>query len=191
LGLWGAVLGLLFGVSGILLNHRDILKISAVKIEQHELQLPLPEPHPSDPKALAAWLGQTLNIDVENAKIRREPAKTVVWNNTNYQQPPQWQITIRNPQRMVQAEYWQGNAFVTVKQGEGNFFALLTNLHKGSGIGIGWVLLADTLAGSLVVLSLTGTLLWTGLHGRRIAAVGLVLTCLSLALFFTWQALGG
>lgn len=118
LGLWGAVLGLLFGVSGILLNHRDILKIPAAKIEQHELQLPLPEPHPSYPKALAAWLGQTLNIDVQHAKIRREPAKT------------------------------------------------------------------------LVVMSLTGTLLWTGLHGRRIAAVGLVLTCLSLSLFFTWQAIG-
>lgn len=190
LGLWGAMLGLLFGVSGILLNHRDILKIPAVKISQHELQLPLPEPHPSDPKALAAWLGQTLNIDIKHAKIRLEPAKQIIWNNTDFRQPPLWQITVRNPKRMLQADYWQGNAFVSVKQGEGNIFALLTNLHKGSGMGIGWILLADTLAGSLIVLSLTGTLLWTGLHGRRIVAVGLVLACLSLGVFFTWQAIG-
>ena len=29
LGLWGAVLGLLFGVSGVLLNHRNVMKLPA------------------------------------------------------------------------------------------------------------------------------------------------------------------
>ncbi|WP_019868032.1 PepSY-associated TM helix domain-containing protein [Methylovulum miyakonense] len=190
LGLWGAALGLLFGVSGILLNHRDILKIPAAKMAQHELQLPLPGLHPSDPKALAVWLGQTLGIDTQHARIRREAGKAVVWNNTTIQQPPLWQISVRNPKRVLQADYWEGNAFVSVKQGEANFFALLTNLHKGSGMGIGWVLLADTLAGGLVVLSLTGTLLWTGLHGKRLAAAGLGLGSFGLAMFFTLQAIG-
>ncbi|MDB5932854.1 MAG: peptidase [Massilia sp.] len=31
IGLWGATLGLLFGSSGILLNHRAVLKIPAVQ----------------------------------------------------------------------------------------------------------------------------------------------------------------
>lgn len=190
LGLWGAALGLLFGVSGILLNHRDLLKIPAAKMEQSEIQLPLPEPRPADPKTMAAWLGQTLEIDTGSARIRREAGKIVTWNNTVLQQPPLWQITVRNPKRMLQAEYWEGNAFVSVKQGEGNFFAILTNLHKGSGMGIGWVLLADTLAGSLIVLSLTGTLLWTRLHGPRLAAAGLGLGSLSMVVFFALQAIG-
>ncbi|MDO9104479.1 MAG: PepSY-associated TM helix domain-containing protein [Methylovulum sp.] len=191
LGLWGAALGLLFGVSGILLNHRDILKIPVGKMEQTEIQLPLPVPRPADPKAMAAWLGQTLGIDAGHARTRREAGKTVTWNNTPLQQPPFWQITVRNPKRMLQAEYWEGNAFVSIKQGEGNFFSILTNLHKGTGMGIGWVLLADTLAGGLVILSLTGTLLWTRLHGRRLAAAGLGLGSLGLAVFFTLQAIGG
>lgn len=113
----------------------------------------------------------------------------MIWNNNSYQQPSYWQITLRNPKRMVQAEYWEGNAFVSVKQGESNGLQMLTNLHKGSGMGVAWVLLADSLAGGLIVLSLTGTLLWTRLHGNRLAAAGLALGCLSLAIGFAWQAI--
>lgn len=189
LGLWGATLGLLFGFTGILLNHREVMKIPIGKMEQQEIQLILPEPHPADPKALADWLGESLKIDTEHAKIRREAAKTVIWNNNSYQQPSYWQITLRNPKRMVQAEYWEGNAFVSVKQGESNGLQMLTNLHKGSGMGVAWVLLVDSFAGGLIMLSLTGTLLWTRLHGRRLAAAGLAFGCLSLTIGFALQAI--
>lgn len=190
IGLWGAVLALLFGLTGILLNHREIMKIPAAKLEQKEIQLSLPESRPADPKAMGAWLGQTLGLDTNHAKIRREAGKTVTWNNAQFQQPPLWQITVRNPKRMMQAEYWEGNAFVSVKQSEGNLFAVLNHLHTGSGMGVGWVLLADTLAGGLIVLSFTGTLLWTRLHGNRVAAVGLILASLGLAVSFALQAIG-
>ncbi|MFM8342382.1 MAG: PepSY-associated TM helix domain-containing protein, partial [Methylomonas sp.] len=106
-----------------------------------------------------------------------------------YQQPSYWQITLRNPKRMVQAEYWEGNAFVSVKQAESNLLQMLTNLHKGSGMGSAWVLLVDSLAGGLIVLSLTGTLLWTRLHGSRLVAAGLGFGCLSLTIGFALQAI--
>ncbi|QSB00019.1 PepSY-associated TM helix domain-containing protein [Methylomonas sp. EFPC1] len=190
-GLWGAALGLLFGFTGILMNHRDVLKIPIGRMEQKEIQLALPEPHPTDPKALAAWLGQTLSVDTSHAKIRKEPGKTVTWNNQAVQQPASWQINIRNPQKMLSADYWEGNAFVTVKQGEANLLTTLNNLHKGTGMGVGWVLLVDTLAGGLILLALTGTLLWTRLHGNRLAAAGLGLGSMSLAVFFAMQAISG
>jgi hypothetical protein len=189
IGLWGAALGLLFGLTGILMNHREIMKIPLGKMEQKEIQLPLPVPRPADPKAMAIWLGQTLDIDTGHARIRREPGKTVIWNGNEVRQPSSWQIAVRSPGHSLQAEYWEGNAFVSVKQGEANLPAMLNNLHKGAGMGVGWVLLADTLAGGLIVLSLTGTLLWTRLHGRRLAAAGLALGSLSLAIGFAWQAL--
>ena len=68
-------------------------------------------------------------------------------------------------------------------------FALLTRLHKGVGMGVGWVLLADTLAGGLVFLSLTGLLLWTRLHGSRLTMAELGLTSLGLATFFVLDSL--
>lgn len=191
LGLWGAALGLLFGFTGILMNHRDILKIPIGRMEQTEIQLALPESRPTDPKAMAVWLGENLQVDTRHAKIKREPAKEVVWQNQTLKQPAAWNITVRSPNRMLSAEYWEGNAFVSVKQGNANLLQTLNNLHKGSGLGMGWVLLVDTLAGALILLSLTGILLWTRLHGPRLAAAGLGLGSLSLAMFFALTAIYG
>ena len=188
-GLWGAALGLLFGFSGILLNHREALKIPLGRLETKEIQIPLPQPYPSDAKALAEWLGQGLGIDIRQAKIRNEPAKIVTWNNNQYQQPALWQINLRNPKWQFQAEYWQGNAFVLVKHSESTLLQMLTNLHKGSGMGVVWVLLVDTLGGSLILLSLTGTLLWTRLHGTRLAAAALGLGSMAIAITLTLQSI--
>ena len=190
LGLWGAILGLLFGTTGILLNHREVMKIPLAKVEQHEFQLDLSDSKPVDVHALQVWLGERLQMDISQSRIRQEPSKTVVWNGLSLQQPPLWQITLRNPKRVIQAEYWQGNAFVTVKQSDANGLAMLNNLHKGVGMPVAWVLLVDTLGGGLIVLSCTGVLLWTGLHGRRLLAVGLLGTCLALVLTLVSQALG-
>ena len=188
-GLWGAALGLLFGGTGFLLNHREIMKIPAARMEQKEMQLPLPEPRPADPEALARWLARELGLESKPHRALREPAKTVIWNGLPVPQPARWQVTIRTPRESMQADYWEGNAFVTVKRGDANALALLSNLHKGVGLGAGWVLLADTLAGGLVVLALTGVLLWTRLHGPRLAAALLGLGSLGLALWFAVRAL--
>jgi len=189
-GLWGAALGFLFGFTGILLNHHNVLKIHLVSATQNQFELPLPTPQPATPQAMANWLSETLHFQQQQAKVQREAPKTVLWNNQPFQQPALWKITLRNPQHNVQADYWEGNAFVSIKQEDGNFFSLLTRLHKGSGMGVAWVLLVDTLAGGLIVLSLTGTLMWTHLHGTRLLAAGLGLGSLILALFFTLQAIG-
>ncbi len=68
-------------------------------------------------------------------------------------------------------------------------FGFITRLHKGIGMGTAWVLLADTLAGGLVFLSLTGLLLWTKLHGSRLAMAGLGLGSLGLVVFVVLDSL--
>ena len=69
-----------------------------------------------------------------------------------------------------------------------NVFAFLNRLHMASGMGVAWILLADTIAGSFIILSLTGILLWTRLHGPRLLAAALGLGSLTLAIFFIWRA---
>lgn len=189
IGLWGATLGLLFGVSGFLLNHRAVMKIPAVQMEQSQIELALPSPPPVDAKALALWLQAQLSINKEPSKITTETAKTVAWGGQNLQQPSQWRVDFHNPQRSISAEYWVGNAYVSVKFQDANVFAFITRLHKGVGMDVGWILLADTLAGGMVFLSLTGLLLWTKLHGSRLTMAGLGLSSLGMAVFFVLNSL--
>jgi uncharacterized protein len=183
-GLWGAVLGLLFGVTGILLNHRAVLKIPAAKNAETQLQVALAEPLPMDVAALGRLLQQELKLDKPATRPRIEPAKLAPWGDGNVRQPERWQLTFATTHETVTAEYWVGNRHVSVRRLDPNFFAWLNRLHMGTGAGVGWILLADTLAGGLIVLSLTGLLLWTRLHGRRLLALGLIGTCLTMGIVF-------
>lgn len=183
LGLWGAVLGLLFGATGFLLNHRSTLPIGAAQHEEKQRRLELPGRVPDDPQALVALLQRALKIEKPPLVLKVEPAKPAPWNE-DIRQPERWQIDFYTANRTVNTEYWVGNRYVAVRTLEPNFFAWLTRLHMGTGASVGWILLVDTLAGGLIVLSVTGLLLWTRLHGPRLAALGLIGGCLTLALTY-------
>jgi hypothetical protein len=174
-GLWGAVLGLMFGVTGFLLNHRGgPLKVPTGEPQVEEMQLAVPEKPFHSPMDMARWLKKELNIDGKPGRSRREPAHPVAWGDRSTMQPEFWQIGIMSPSQNMQAEYWVGNSFVSVKRTQNTFLATMNNLHKGAGLSVGWVLLIDTIAGSLILLSLTGVLLWTELNKRRVVGVVLI-----------------
>ena len=73
------------------------------------------------------------------------------------------------PNRIIQVEYWVGNKSVSVRTTENGFVATLTNLHKGVGMPVPWILLIDTLAGSLIFLSISGVHPVVGEYRRRLA----------------------
>jgi hypothetical protein len=182
IGLWGAALGLLFGTSGILLNHRDVLKIPAVQKQESTVQMPLPSPAPANADAMAAWLQQSLALKPAASKVKMDKPRPVAWGDKALTQPARWSASFVAPDSSVQAEYWVGNSFVTVKRNDTNTFGVLTNMHKGTGMSIGWILLVDTLAGSIILLSVTGVLLWTMTNRRRL--VGTAVAATSVALLF-------
>lgn len=188
-GLWGAGLGLLFGATGILLNHRVVMKIPAARVEYSVIQLSLPEQRPENAQALARWLQSELHVERPPVLIKVEPAQTVIWNGHAVQQPQLWRVFFASPQQGLNAEYWTGNAFVTVKRQDPNLFAFLTRLHMGTGASAAWILLVDTLAGGLIVLALSGIFLWSRLHGSRLTAAGIGLTSLGLLTWFAWQSM--
>jgi hypothetical protein len=180
IGLWGAALGLLFGVSGILLNHRAVLKIPAVQTQESTVQLPLPASPPADAAAMAAWLRQSLALAPAASKVKADPARPVAWGDKTLAQPARWSASFVAPDSNVQAEYWVGNNYVTIKRNDTNAFGVLSNLHKGTGMSVGWILLVDTLAGSIILLSITGVLLWAMMTKKRL--VGTAIAAGSLAL---------
>jgi uncharacterized protein len=183
IGLWGAVLGLLFGLTGVLLNHRALMKLPAARTQERTLQLAVPRPAPGSANAMANWVRDELALGGGMSRAREEPARPAAWNRTLIQ-PTRWTATIATPRTSYQVEYWVGNPFIDVRAVESNLFATLNNLHKGGGLGVAWVLLADTIGGAMMLLSLTGVLLWTQLNRRRLIelAIAAVSTTVTIGL---------
>lgn len=189
MGLWGAALGLLFGVSGILLNHRNEMKIPLAK--QHESRQVLTPPAYSleSPEALESWLRAEFKLPDAKSRIQKKPAAPVPWGGGKIEQPENWRITLMAPNLSINAEYWKGDAETHIEQKQANAWATLANFHKGIGMSNAWILLTDTLAGGLLVLAITGTLLWSRLHGPRLIAAGLIGTTLSTSAVLILAAL--
>ena len=55
------------------------------------------------------------------------------------------------------------------------------------GVNAFWVLLSDSIAGSLILLSITGLLLWTQLRAMHTAAVTTSIGALLAATWFMWS----
>jgi len=179
MGLWGAAMGLLFGVTGILLNHRNEMKIPLAKHEETRQVLTPPGASLESPEALEAWLRAEFKLPDAKSRIQKKPGGPAPWGGGRIEQPENWRITLTTPNLSVNAEYWKGDAATHVEQKEANVWATLVSFHKGSGMSNAWILLTDTLAGALLVLAITGTLLWSRLHGPRLLAASLIGTTLT------------
>lgn len=177
-GLWGALLGLMTGLSGVWLNHRATLKLELPSQQHMNAQLALPDPAPPTADAMAAWLQDALKLERGPNNVRVEKARPVPWS-ASLRQPEHWMFNFGGPNRLVQVEYWAGNTSASVRTTSNGFIATLTNLHKGVGMPIPWILLIDTLAGSLIFLSVSGLILWWETNRRRTLGIAIFATAVA------------
>ena len=188
-GLWGAVLGLLFGATGILQNHRATMKIRVGGPVVSTVHVALPDPTPKSPKELAAYLRTELKLDRAAERTTREPAKPVTWGDQSVIQPEHWEIRFIAPDYLVSADFWKGGNSVSVERRDQGLMNTLEGLHRASGARVGWILLADSFAGSMILLSLTGVVLWTGLNRRRTVGAAILIVSLMAAVVLAAQSL--
>jgi len=190
-GLWGAALGLLFGASGILMNHRAILKIPIEKVVQKTAQLRLPldaAERFKTPEDMSRWLQTELQFDGLQVRIKAEPQRLVTWADRELLQPARWTFNLNSPNKGVSAEYFVGNRTLKVDTQDATPIGTLTRLHMAVGVSAFWVLMSDSIAGALIVLSITGLLLWSRLHTVRLTTVAVSLAALSGGIWFMWAA---
>ncbi len=105
------------------------------------------------------------------------------------QQAEVWKQSFNGSNGVLTFEYAPGSASVKATMSAQNAWGFLKNLHKGVGLSWPWILFIDTIAGALIAMSLTGALLGSRLHGPRLAAVGIVIASLGVALFAAWPSL--
>lgn len=175
-GLWGALLGLMAGTSGIWLNHRSVMKLELPDQQQTNTQLALPDSRPETANAMAVWLQQALKVDRAATNVRVERSRPVPWAERGGEgrpplQPERWTFVFGGPNKVMQVEYWVGNRLAGVRTTQNGFIATLANLHKGTTMPAPWILLIDTLAGAMIFLSLSGAILWWETHRRRLAGI--------------------
>jgi uncharacterized protein len=189
-GFWGALAFLLLGISGFLLNHRDTLKIDTGKpVEVSSVALPVDAGVITSPEALGQWAQTTFHTHLEPRAPREAELKGAKgqprerFMGQEVTPAEVWRRTLSGSNGAVTVSYTPGSTVVHAVRNEQPVFSFLKNLHKGSGMTVPWVLLIDTFAGALVAMSLTGALLWSRLHGPRLAALGIVATSLILAVF--------
>ena len=172
IGLGGAAFGLLFGISGFLMNHRAVMKISTPKPEVQKVQMDLSQP-PATIEALAADLAARYGYSAARARMRVQGPKPVRFGGVDTVDAEQWSITLPGHSRFLKATYAPGDRVVKLEIGRTGFLGAMERLHKAEAGDTAWILLADAFAGSLVFLTLSGILLWTQLDGKRVLATGL------------------
>jgi uncharacterized protein len=190
-GFWGALAFLLIGTSGMLLNHRSTLKIDTGaprEVMSADIAVDPALIHSADD--LGKWAKSEFNLAVEPRAPRAEggagekpKAERIQMMGKEVQQAEVWKQSFTSANGVLNVEYVAGSASVKATKQEQNALGFLKNLHKGSGMSWVWVLFIDTMAGGLIAMALTGALLWSRMHGPRLAAIGIVTTSLVLALF--------
>lgn len=188
-GLWGALIFLMMGTSGFLLNHRSTAKIdTGAPREVSSVVLEVDPSVITSPAELGTWAQTAFGTSITPRPPKGEQDSAgkggnAVFMNKEVTPVEVWKQSFSGPNGALVVEYAKGATTVTATRKAENIFGLVKNLHKGSGLGILWVLFIDLTAGALITMSLTGALLWSQLHGPRLAAIGIASGCLAAGLF--------
>ncbi len=174
IGLSGAAFGLLFGFTGILMNHRSVMKIPLAKTTDTKAQVEL-DRVPDTPEALAADLAARLGFRPDLATVKVQKGKPALMAGAEVRAAEVWTIQFRGHAHHARASFVPGNRTADVEIKDPNAFAVLNRLHKADAEQVGWVLLSDAFVGSFLFLTLSGVLLWTRLAGSKLLAAGLAL----------------
>jgi hypothetical protein len=180
-GLGGAAFGLLFGLTGFLLNHRGTMKIEAGQIQERKVVVEFTEA-PASPEALARDLAARFNVPMSRVKWLTKAGKPGRVGGAPVKVADQWTVAFMGHAHFALATYTPGNRTVELEQRDASLIQVLKRLHKGDGGQVGWILLTDAFAGALVFLTFSGILLWTRLAGPKLLAAGLAVGGLAAAI---------
>ena len=164
IGAWGAVAAILFGITGFLQNHRALWKLpQGESTEVAKVELPVPESARISREAMRDWLRTAQHIEVESG--RGPPGRG---------REGRWNFSGGNARVVTQAEYVEGTDSITVRTNVQSPLAVLVRLHKAVGGGIAWILLGDSFAIAMVVLGISGLIMWARTRSVRQMAFSIV-----------------
>ena len=183
LGIWGAVAGILFGVTTILMVHSDIFPTA--EAEQGIVQLPVDSAVINDVDDVGALVKAELGLTIDWRAARNQGAAGIGAGGQQQIGQPVYTTQFTSPGRTLDVRYVAGNAYIEITRTERGFMETINRLHRGNGAQLGWTLLGDAFSGALIILAISGVLLWSRMDGPRLLAIGLGGAGLISALYFS------
>ncbi|GAB2503941.1 PepSY-associated TM helix domain-containing protein [Pseudoxanthomonas sangjuensis] len=184
IGAWGALATIVYGFTGLLLNHRTgenpWPQGKTTPIGENVVQIPADAR--ATPEALSLWLQQAQKLEVTmirkggpggpggKAPPRGEGRGEGGPRGETARGPggggERWTLSGGTPGNSWSMAYTPGSDSAEIKYTKSDFLAALNKLHKGIGGGW-WVFLADTLAIGMLLLGISGIWMWAKGRSRR------------------------
>jgi hypothetical protein len=159
LGAWGALAAILYGLTGLVMNHRFGTGAwpQGDSEETARTSLPIPPEARTSPETLSLWLQRTQALEAQvirkGAPGGGHGAASLRWTLSGGTASDSWVL-----------EYAPGSGTGEVRRSTHAPLAAFNRLHKGVGGGWAWLLLADSFAIGMTLLGLSG--LWMWARGR-------------------------
>lgn len=186
-GAWGALAAILFGLTGLVMNHRfgeDAWPQGDAK-ETGRVVLEVPLAARGSPEALKAWLATAHGLSTQ--ALRKGKPEKAAFEGRTIEQPARWNLSGGTAGRSWAMEYVPGNATAEVKRSRHTLLAGLNRLHKGYGGGGLWILLSDSFAIGMLLLGMSGIWMWA--RGRTPKQMLMSVLALSTLVFGALVAL--
>lgn len=166
IGAWGALATIIYGFTGLVMNHRfgDGAWPQGDSQEAGRATLQVPAEVRATPEELSLWLRQTQGLDAQ--VIRKGPpgGGRDARGGQDGKQAPKWSLSGGTATNSWSVEYSPGQDKAELKRSSHTSLAALNRLHKGVGGGWAWLLLADSFAIGMLLLGLSG--IWMWIRGR-------------------------
>ena len=174
-GFFTLALMLMYGITGLWLQHRAVLPIPGPHTDKSSEEIVLEAPLAS-PDQLTSLLQQRYPETFADGRTMITPAQTLPTPNGPLTLPAKWEMRGVTLSQSVAASYVDGTLLVRTDLQLANFAASLNRLHRGMGTGLAWQLFGDLAALSMLLLALTSLLMWNKLHGPAGRGIALLLT---------------
>ena len=164
IGAWGALAAVIYGFTGLVMNHRfgDAAWPQGDSAERGRTTLSVPAEARATPEQLSLWLRATQGLDAD--VIRKGPPGG--GKDAKASASPKWTFSGGSASEAWSLEYVPGSDTAEVKRTSHTLLAAFNRLHKGVGGGSGWRLLADSFAIAMLLLGVSG--LWMWARGRTL-----------------------
>lgn len=189
IGAWGALAAILYGFTGLVLNHRmgENAWPQGKTTPVAQATLDIPAEARATPEQLSLWLRDTRKLDAttirkggpggpggfgpprgEGRPEGSRPEARGQGRGEGAGGPQKWTLSGGTAGNSWSLEYTPGNDTAELKHSHSDLLAALNRLHKGVG-GFWWVLLADSFAIGMLLLGISGIWMWA--RGRSASEV--------------------